>query len=89
MPLVSVILPTCDRPALWPRALDSVLRQTCADLEVLLVDSNRAAPPVRAQPEFAARRADARVVLVEGAHRPNASAARNLGLAAARGEWIT
>lgn len=89
MPLVSVILPTCDRPALWPRALDSVLRQTCADLEVLLVDSNRAAPPVRAQPEFAARRADARVVLVQGAHRPNASAARNLGLAAARGEWIT
>lgn len=89
VPRVSVILPTCDRPHLWPRALDSILRQTLTDFEVLLVDSNRRTPPVREHGAFAAARADPRVVLVEREHRPNGSAARNAGLAVARGEWIT
>lgn len=89
MPTVSVILPTCDRPQLWPRALASVLRQTFADYEVLLVDSNRDTPAVREHPDFARFVADPRVRLIEGARPASASAARNLGLAAARGEWVT
>ena len=89
MPLVSVILPTCDRPKLWPRALDSVLNQTWADFEVILVDSNRVRGRLRDDPSLPGRLADPRVVLVEKPHAPNAAAARNVGLAAARGDWIT
>lgn len=89
MPSVSVILPTCDRPELWPRALASVLAQTFTDIEVLLVDSNRVAPPLGALVTSVPMLADPRVILVKQPHRPNASAARNVGLAAARGEWVT
>jgi len=89
MPAISVILPTCDRPDLWPRALGSVLRQSWTDLEVVLVDSNRRSPRLRDTPAYGAYRDDARVVLVEKAHAPSAAAARNAGLAAARGDWIT
>jgi len=89
MPAVSVILPTCDRPDLWPRALASVLRQSWADLEVVLIDSNRRTPPISSKPEWAGLLADPRVVLVARPHAPCAAAARNLGLTVARGEWVT
>lgn len=89
MPSVSVILPTCDRPQLWPHALASVLSQTCGDLEVVLVDSNRTTQPIQAFAGSVSLLADPRVVLVKRPHRPNASAARNVGLAVCRGEWVT
>ncbi|HWA85582.1 MAG TPA: glycosyltransferase family 2 protein [Opitutus sp.] len=84
-----MILPTCDRPQLWPRALRSVLEQDAPELEVLLVDSNRRAPPVRDQPEFARFGGDARVRLIEGGPFANAAAARNAGLRQAAGEWVS
>ena len=89
MPVVSVILPTCDRPDLWPRALKSVLRQSWTDLEVVLVDSNRRTPRLRDTAAFALFQNDARVVLINRPHAPSAAAARNTGLAVARGEWVT
>lgn len=89
MPAVSVILPTCDRPALWPRALESILRQSWTDLEVVLVDSNRQSAPLRDTEAFAAFKKDDRVVVVDRPHAPSAAGARNAGLAAARGEWVT
>ena len=36
MPDVSVILPTCDRPDLIPRALGSILAQAGTDFEVVM-----------------------------------------------------
>lgn len=89
MPSVSVILPTCDRPELWQRALASVLSQTYADLEVVLVDSNRTTPPVRTLARSVGLLADSRVILAEQPHRPNASAARNVGLTVCSGDWVT
>ena len=90
MPTVSVILPTCDRPHLWPRALASLQAQTWIDFEILLVDSNRRTPPLRDDPHLSAALADPRVRLIEPAPRATSSAAaRNAGLRAARGEWVT
>lgn len=91
MPLVSVILPTCDRPGLLPRAVASVLAGTQEDFELLIVDHNRRAGPVAQHPAAAGWLADPRVriVAVDPAVPRNAAAARNAGLAAARGEWIT
>ncbi len=44
MPLVSVILPTHNRPGLLSEALDSLIRQTVTDMEVVIVD-DASTPP--------------------------------------------
>jgi glycosyltransferase involved in cell wall biosynthesis len=88
-PLVTVILPTCDRPELLPRAVASVLAQTEPDFELLLVDNNRQHPPVAGQAAAAGWDRDARVRVLDPGRRHNAAVARNAGLAAARGEWVS
>lgn len=89
MPRVTVVLPTCDRPFLLPRAVESVLLQTEADFELLLVDNNRRAPPVEHHPAFSRWRRDPRVRLIRPEVMRNAALARNHGLAMARGDWIS
>lgn len=89
MPAVSVILPTCDRPALVGRALASVLAGSETDCEVVLVDNNRNTGPVSAQPGLAALLADPRVQVVPAGLARTAGEARNAGLRAAGGEWVT
>lgn len=90
MSLISVILPTCDRPELLPRALASVLAQTEVDFEVVLVDCNREKSPVEANPALGELLADPRVRLVFPSQQSaNASEARNAGLDEARGAWIS
>ena len=77
-PAISVVIPTCDRPALLARALASVRAQTVAPLEVVIVDDRGGLD--------AAAVGDARVLRNDRA--PGASGARNCGAAGARGEWI-
>lgn len=90
MPEVSVVLATCDRPKLLVRALESVLRQTGVDFEVIVVDSNHDCAPVEENPLVAEMLADPRVVLVRPEVRPfSASTARNAGLDHVRGEWVS
>lgn len=89
MALVSVIVPTCDRAALLPRAVCSVLAQTHVNLELLIVDNNRREPPVHKIFGSAPWFADRRIKVVQPATRRNAAAARNAGLAVAAGEWMT
>ena len=89
MPAVSVILPTCDRPHLLPRALGSILNQTWTDFEVLVIDANRRDPSVQSQPEMARLLRDPRVRVIETAGFSSAALSRNRGLDEARGTWIT
>src|SRR4051794_38712784 len=89
LPAGAVLPPPRARPSLLSRALASVLRQTCADLEVVVVDNNRASPAVRDSAQVAALLADPRVVVIKSAGANTAGAARNEGVAIARGEWIT
>ena len=82
MPLVSVILPVYNRAASVARAIDSVLAQTYEPLELIVVDdgsTDRTRDVVR---QFAPG-----VTLVEQEHA-GAYAARNRGIAHARGELI-
>jgi glycosyltransferase involved in cell wall biosynthesis len=88
VPLVSVILPTRDRPDLLTRAVQSVLAQAEKDLELLVVDNNRDSAPVAEDPAFAPWRADPRVRVLRSGAAQNAAAARNAGLAMAKGTWI-
>jgi glycosyltransferase involved in cell wall biosynthesis len=74
-PEVSVVIPTCNRPALATRAVTSALGQTYADLEVVVVIDALAAisdPRLRVLP------------LPEQGKAPNA---RNQGARTATGRW--
>ena len=85
MPAVSIILPAYNAQAYLSDAVESVLRQSFADWELLLVDDGSADETPALCDAFAAREERIRVI-----HKANAgvSAARNDALDAARGEWI-
>ena len=84
---VSIILPCRDAdPALLKRAVDSVLAQTFADFELLIVDDGSKEPFQEALREQAQR--DDRIRLLR--QEPSGvSAARNRGIREATGEFIT
>ena len=81
---VSVIIPVYQGADFVLSAIHSVLSQAGEDLEIIVVDD--------ASPDDAARRVaalgDARVHLVRHPHNRGIAAARNSGLAAARGEFV-
>lgn len=88
-PEISIILPTCDRPTLVGRAVRSVLEQAGPSFEIILVDANRTTPENVGEAALAPWRDDPRVRIMNARGRVNAAAARNVGLAAARGRWVT
>ena len=83
MPLVSVVVPSHNRARLLRRTLQSILTQHLTDLEVVLVDdgSTDETPQIT-------NAADPRLVVIRNQEPGGVSAARNRGIAAARGEWI-
>lgn len=90
-PLVSVIIPSYKRPALFvERAIKSVLAQTYAPLELIVVDDNPPGSPERAAMEMLMRgyAQDERVCYVRNARNMGGSLARNEGIAVAKGEFL-
>jgi len=86
-PLVSVVIPCFNAVAYVEATIESVLRQSWTALEVIVVDDKSTDATVQVVTAIAAR--DARVRLIELPRNHGAPAApRNLGVAAARGEWI-
>lgn len=83
-PLVSVVIPTYNRRGLVCRAIDSVLAQDCPVEDVIVVDDGSTDGTGEAlQQRYGDR--------IRYLRQPNTgvSAARNRGLAAARGRYIT
>jgi glycosyltransferase involved in cell wall biosynthesis len=83
-PAVTVVIPTRDRWSLLPRALSAALGQEGVDLEVVVVDDGSSQPP----PADLAAAAGDRVRLERLPVNRGVSAARNAGVAVARGAWI-
>ena len=81
-PLVSVVVPTCDRPDLLDRSISSILAQTFDDYEVIIVDDGTR----RVVPDALFDDPRVRVIPCEGGLGPGP--ARNLGIDAARGEYV-
>ncbi|HNW59919.1 MAG TPA: glycosyltransferase [bacterium] len=82
LPLVSVVIPTYNRATLLPAAIESVLGQSYGRLEILVVDdgsTDHTREVVRLYGD--------RVRYLAGEHR-GPSAARNLGMRAATGEYL-
>ena len=89
MPTISIIVPTRLRNHLLPRALRSLLSQTWDDFEILVVDDNPPQTRVSTAPALAALLRHPKVRVLTHEQPRNASAARNVGLRAACGEWVT
>ncbi len=89
MPAVSIILPTRDRGPQLTRAAKSVSNQTLEDWELIVVDNNTREPSLSTQRPNLPWLDDPRVRLLRPERIENAATARNAGLNAARGRWIT
>ena len=81
---VSVIMPARDAAPFIDAALQSVRAQSLADLEILVIDDGSTDQTLAIAQRHASE--DGRVRILHGAGRGPA-AARNLGLAEARGQW--
>lgn len=89
-PFFSVILPTRNRPELFRRALDSVLRQSCRDIEIWVVNDGTSDELL---PHYQAMEADSdpRVNWYYQPQRSNGhgpSYSINTGAQAARGQYL-
>lgn len=85
MPAVSIILPVYNAQAFLASAVESVLKQTFSDFELILVDDGSADGSLAICKAFARR--DRRIVVITQKNG-GVSAARNAGLFAAKGEYI-
>ena len=88
--LVSVIIPTYQRPHFLSRAVDSVLAQSYSNLEIIVVDDNAAYPQARKKTAALMRayENDPRVHYLQAQTPLGGGPARNMGIEAATGSYI-
>jgi len=82
-PLVSVIIPTFNRSAMVVEAVESVLAQTCAELEIIVVDDGSTDDTRERLLSYGQR-----LVLVVNEENQGVSAARNRGIRQSQGEFV-
>jgi glycosyltransferase involved in cell wall biosynthesis len=82
MPLVSVVIPTFNRVKYVKEAIDSVLKQTYDDFEIIVVDDGSIDETSRVLEQYGDK------IRVFYQKRKGASAARNLGIAKSNSEFI-
>ena len=80
MPIFSVIVPVKDDPIGLPRAIASVLAQSLADWELVVVDDGSSSPVVVP--------ADPRIRLVRNEQSGGPAAARNVGASVSQGVYL-
>ncbi len=85
-PAVSVIVPAFRTAHTLEAAIDSILKQTLQDFEILLVEDHSEDDTLRVAQELAAR--DPRITLFALEHNRGQAHALNYGIARARGQWI-
>ncbi|MES2489432.1 MAG: glycosyltransferase [Pseudomonadota bacterium] len=84
VPTVSVIIPTFNRAYILERAIASVLGQSYTDLELIVVDDGSSDGTAELIQNFS----DSRLRYLQQPRNLGVSAARNRGIAEARGEWL-
>lgn len=89
-PLISVVIPTFKRPDYLARAIESVLKQTYANWELVVVDDNGEASEFRKSTESLMYRyaSDPRIEYLKHSENRGGSAARNTGIQRTSGEYV-
>ena len=87
MPSISVIVPVYQAEKFLHRCIDSVIRQTFSDWELILVDDGSTDGSSALCGRFAAK--DPRIRVFHRKRNQGVSEARNLGLNEAKGDFIT
>ena len=84
-PKISVIVPVYNVEKYLHKCVDSILKQTLSDIELILVDDGSPDGSGAICDEYAQK--DSRVKVI---HKPNGgvSSARNAGIKVAKGEWL-
>ncbi len=85
-PQISVIMPVFNAVRFLREAIDSVLSQGVADLELLVVDDGSTDGSLKIAAQMAQE--DRRIRILENNRKKGVSGARNTGLGAARGKFI-
>lgn len=84
VPAVSIVVPAYNRSGSIRMAVESILRQTFTDFELLVVDDGSTDGTM----EALAQVTDPRLKRLANPRNMGASAARNTGIRAARAEWV-
>lgn len=87
-PLVSLIIPTLNRPAMLSRALASVAAQTFDDLEIIVVNDGGTDPGPTIEPFRQSARGRDRLTVVHHDRNRGLPVARSTGLRLARGRYV-
>ena len=89
-PLVSVIIPTYKRSDYLLRAIDSVLRQTYAPIEIIVVDDNEGNNEFREATKKNLQHyiTSAAIQYLEHENNKGLPAARNTGIRLAKGDYV-
>lgn len=82
--MVSVIIPTYNRADTIKRSIESVLRQSYQNFEVIVIDDGSTDDTCRVVDEIG----DSRICYIKSDRRMGANAARNTGIQRAKGEYI-
>jgi glycosyltransferase involved in cell wall biosynthesis len=82
--MISVIIPTARRPQLLLRAVDSVMAQSSSDLELVVVVDG----PDPETTQLLSDIDDPRLRVIVNPKSLGGAGARNVGIKAARGEWV-
>jgi glycosyltransferase involved in cell wall biosynthesis len=86
MPLFSVVIPTYNRPDQLSRAVLSVIRQSLIDFELIIVDDGS----THCYAQCVAKQiCDSRVRVIRRYSNQGVASARNIGIAAASGSYVS
>ncbi|WP_089138361.1 glycosyltransferase family 2 protein [Vibrio rumoiensis] len=83
---VTIVIITYERPDLLNLALDSVLRQTHSDLEIIVVDDN--SPSYFDNEKIIKDKNDSRLIYYRNSENKGACYSRNYGLSLATGKYV-
>ncbi len=86
MPYISVIMPAYNAEETVNCAVESVLRQTFSDFELIVIDDCSTDGTLDILRKLAER--DPRIIIIENEQNSGVSHSRNTGVARAEGEWI-
>lgn len=89
--MVTIIITTYNRPDYLERAIESVLKQTYHDIEIIVVDDNNPDTEGRKCVEKLMKKYETspNLIYIKHEKNKNGAAARNTGIRVAKGEYIT